>query len=341
MGPFARASSVDSITSEMSTPSLSVIIPSYNCAQWLERAVRSTQQGAPGPIEVLIIDDGSTDDTATLGPALAAQIEGVHYFHKENGGLSDARNYGIDRATGSYIVLLDADDELFPFDLRDALATGVDIVKVGLEKCTEDFQVIARRQESCPAMTGRQYLYQAFLGNSFYTESCHYLYRRGFLEQNVLRFKFGLLHEDNLFTIQALMAARSVIAVPDVVYRYISREGSITTSASRAKLLRRIDALSEITRDLTALAGNERDFDLRWRIERIIGYAEDLAVQCGGISPIAKVLAIQLRYMATYRGFDAPGIRYTQRRGLRERLRVLAAQIKKQMLGRASLDVGS
>jgi glycosyltransferase involved in cell wall biosynthesis len=330
----------DGITHAMSTPCLSVIIPSYNCGQWLERAVRSTQQGSPGPIEVMIIDDGSTDDTATLGPALAAQIEGVHYFHKQNGGLSDARNYGIERATGAYIALLDADDELFPFDLGEALAAGVDIIKVGMEKCTDDFRLLARRQEVCPSMSGRDYLRQAFLHNTFYTESWQYVYRRDFLEKNRLRFKFGLLHEDNLFTIQALMAARSVIAVPDVVYRYISREGSITTSASRAKLLRRIDALSEITRDLTSLAGKERDFDLRWRIERIIGYAEDLAVQCGGFWPIAKVLAIQLRYMATYRGFDAPGIRYTQRRGLRERLRVMAAQVKKQLVRRATLDVG-
>ena len=313
----------------MSTPNLSVIIPSYNCAPWLERAVRSTQRGAPGPVEVLIIDDGSTDDTAELGPALAAEIEGVYYFHKKNSGQSDARNCGLDRATGSYIVFLDADDELFPFDLRESLGTGVDVIKVGMEKCTADFSPLSRRQETCSRMSGKDYLRQAFVGSTFYTESCHYVYRRDFIESNGLRFKSGLIHEDVLFTIQALVAARSVIAVPDLVYRYIRREGSITTNVTRERLIFRIDALSEVAKELTSLAGRERDFDLRWRIERIIGYAEDLAVQCGGIVPIAKVLAIQLRYMATYRGFGAPGIRYTQRRGLRDRLRVLAAQLSK------------
>lgn len=317
----------------MSTPNLSVIIPSYNCASWLERAVRSTQQGAPGPIEVLIIDDGSTDDTAKLGPALAAEIKGVHYFHKKNSGPSDARNSGLDRATGSYIVFLDADDELFPFDLGANLATGADVIKVGMEKCTADFLPISRRQETCSPMSGKDYLRQAFLGSTFYTESCHYVYRRDFLEKNRLRFKSGLIHEDVLFTIQALVAASSVIAVPDLVYRYIRREGSITTTVSRERLLHRVDALSKVVEELTSLAGKERDFDLRWRIERIIGYAEDLAVQCGGIAPIAKVLAIQLKYMATYRGFEGPGIRYGQRRGLRDRLRAFSLQLIKSTRG--------
>jgi glycosyltransferase involved in cell wall biosynthesis len=311
----------------MSTPSLSVIIPSYNSAPWLERAVRSTQKGAPGPIEVLIVDDGSTDDTDVLGPALAAEIQGVRYFRKTNGGPSEARNYALDRATGEYIVFLDSDDELLPFDLTESVATGVDVIKFGMEKCTDDFRPISRRQESCSRMSGRDYLHQAFRGNVFRTESCHYVYRRDFLDKNNLRFKVGLFHEDVLFTLQALVAARSVIAIPDLVYRYISRKGSITTSVSREKLLRRIDDLGEVVRELTSLARKERDFDLRWRIDRIMGYAEDLAVQCGGVLPIAKVVAIQLRYMATYRGFGAPGIRYSQRQGLRDRFRVLVAQV--------------
>lgn len=311
---------------------LSIIIPSYNCAQWLERAVRSTQHLGVSNPEVLIVDDGSTDDTSTLGPRLADEILGVKYFRKPNGGLSSARNYGIERATGAYILLLDADDELIPCDLAPILILGMDVIRIGVQEVSQGSMTTIHYQDDYTLQTGRTYLTTTFSLNNFYTPSWAYLYGREFLLRNRLKFMPGLLHEDNLYTVQALMAADTMIAVPILVYRYIRREGSITSTDSRNKLIKRIDAYCLIAAELTKIANKTPEFDLRWKIEEVIGGAFYLGQQCGGIGPLLTVLISQIGYMVRYRGFDAPGIRYRQRHNLKRMMKVIWLEMTNQSL---------
>lgn len=306
---------------------LSIIIPSYNCAQLLERAVRSTQHLGVEYPEVLIVDDGSSDNTPALGATLASEIPGVIYLRKTNGGLSSARNYGIERATGSYILLLDSDDELIPCDLSRVLESNLDMIRIGVEEVGQGASPVIYHQEDYPTQSGRFYLRKAFDQGDFYTPSWAFIYRRAFLQHNHLAFMPGLLHEDNLFTVQALMAAETVVAIHDLVYRYIRRDGSITTAADRSKLLRRIDAYCLIAHELTQMANADRSFDLRWKIEEVMGGAHHLARQAGGLSPLFGVLFAQVRYMLSYQGFEAPGIRYRQRQGLKYMLKVLWSRL--------------
>lgn len=314
--------------------SLTVVIPSYNCAQWLERAVRSTQYlGVPNP-EVLIIDDGSTDETPTIGPKLAKEIPGVKYFRKPNGGLSSARNFGIERATGVYILLLDADDELIACDLTPILILGVDIIRIGVQEVSQGSLTTIHYQEDCTLQSGRSYLTTVFAQNNLYTPSWAYLYRRDYLVRHGLEFMPGLLHEDNLYTVQALMAADTMIAIPNLVYRYIRREGSITTTDSDNKFIKRIDAYCLIAAELTKMANKASEFDLRWKIEEVIGGAFHLAKQSSSLGPLLTVLRAQLAYMARYRGFDAPGIRYKQRHDLKRMTMHVWFQLTKQWYGR-------
>lgn len=308
-------------------PSLSVIIPSFNCADLLERSVRSTQHLGIKQPEVLIVDDGSTDNTPALCAALAAEIPVVKYLRKSNGGLSSARNYGIERATGAYILLLDSDDELVPCNLGQILETGVDMVRIGVEEVGQSTSSVTYHREDYPAQSGRSYLQNAFERNDFYTPSWAFLYRRDLLLQKQLTFMPGLLHEDNLFTVQALMAAETMIAIPDLVYRYIRRDGSITTAVDRNKLLRRIDAYCLIAHELTRMANADRSFDLRWKVEEVMGGAHHLARQAGGLRPLFNVLFAQLRYMLGYQGLGAPGFRYKQRQDLKHMLKILLARL--------------
>jgi glycosyltransferase involved in cell wall biosynthesis len=291
---------------------LSIVIPSYNCAQWLERSVRSTQYLGMEQPEVLIVDDGSTDDTPTLGPALAAAIPGVKYLRKPNGGLSSARNFGIERATGSYILLLDSDDELIPCNIGPALATGVDMLRIGMEEVV-DGVAVRLHQEGNFEGTGQAYLKSRLGDKSFYTPSCAYLYRREWLVSSGIGFFPGLIHEDNLFTVQALVAAHQIIAVPEAVYRYIRREGSITLDRDESRLRRRIASLSTIIVELTRLSNNHKDVDLRWWIDETVHNAAVLARDCHGVSQRLRVFMAHIRFMLTYRGYGAPGLRYEQR----------------------------
>lgn len=93
---------------------VSVIIPAYNYADFLEGAVRSALAQTHQPIEVIIVDDGSTDSTPELGKRLATELENVRYFRQPNAGLSAARNTGIGLASHPFLNFLDSDDELAP-----------------------------------------------------------------------------------------------------------------------------------------------------------------------------------------------------------------------------------
>lgn len=93
---------------------LSVIIPIYNVESTLRRCLDSVLAQGVADLELILVDDGSTDTSAAIAECYAARHAGVRCFHKPNGGLSDARNYGIARATGRYITFVDSDDELAP-----------------------------------------------------------------------------------------------------------------------------------------------------------------------------------------------------------------------------------
>ncbi len=101
----------------MTSPPVSVIIPCYNQARYLPQAIESVRRQTCQPLELLVVDDGSTDDTADVAVHLGAQVLG-----QPNRGVSEARNAGLAVATGQFVVMLDADDELLP----EAIARGVD-----------------------------------------------------------------------------------------------------------------------------------------------------------------------------------------------------------------------
>lgn len=113
------------------TPLFSIIIPCYNYGELLPRAVASVVSQWSDDVELLIVNDGSTDDTSAVAHALRAQHgERIRVADKPNGGLSSARNYGIDHSTGTYLTFLDADDELLDgafAAFRQALRTRTDI----------------------------------------------------------------------------------------------------------------------------------------------------------------------------------------------------------------------
>lgn len=89
---------------------ISVIIPVYNVEKYLRRCVESVMLQTYKDIEILLIDDGSTDGSGQICDELAYKDRRIHVFHKENGGVSSARNLGIERACGDYICFVDSDD---------------------------------------------------------------------------------------------------------------------------------------------------------------------------------------------------------------------------------------
>ena len=218
---------------------LSVVIPVYNIRDYVERCVRSVLAQPDVPLEVLIVDDGSTDDSGAVCDALAAEDSRVTVIHKPNGGLSDARNYGLCHAQGEYILFMDGDDWLAenvcPGLLQMALQDRADVV-IGKAHFLREEPVMTRWEEAVEknftfhtVYTGKEYLLKCLQTGGLRVEVGRHLYRTGFLRANGLQFCKGILHEDEEFTPRVLLQAQRVVLTGQEIYYYDNcRAGSIT-----------------------------------------------------------------------------------------------------------------
>ena len=205
-------------------PKFSIIVPVYKVEEYLQVCVDSllAQEEYKDQMEILLIDDGSPDKSGELCDRLAEAHKQIKAFHKPNGGLSSARNYGLDRATGEYVLFVDA-----------AFFDGVE--DDGVHQ--DPMRRVPLEQMQC-ADNGKQYLLEHFRDRNLNVEACLYAYRRAFLNEHDLRFREGILHEDVEFTPRIMMQCGKVVELPDRLYHYLVRENSISTQKNKEKNIR-------------------------------------------------------------------------------------------------------
>lgn len=215
----------------------SIIVPIYKVEQYIERCVDSLIGQTYSNIEIILVDDGSPDNCPHICDNYAAIDGRIRVIHKKNGGLSDARNAGLEVAHGDYVIFVDSDDyvsedmceRLAMFASTDAdVLVGDALVEGGM--CDLAHVDATERSESGP-----EYLKRAMLASKAPMAAWLNVYRREFLSSNCLSFKRGILHEDEQFTPRALLKADSVILTGVKFYRYIIRDGSITTKKDKRK----------------------------------------------------------------------------------------------------------
>lgn len=217
----------------------SIIIPAYNAEAFLPRCLDSIFSQEFDDYEVIVINDGSTDNTASILEESSSKHPNLHVLTQSNQGMATARNLGIEVATGEYILFVDSDDELMPQALSK-LATqinGEDIVCFGTRIHHEqtgtniEFQISTNDSNQ---YSGWDYfnLYRLKSTPVHYVCIWQRVYRRGFLEKNSLRFSEGLRRaEDDLFTTMVMLHAQSVKTISDPLYIYHVRKGSITRTS--------------------------------------------------------------------------------------------------------------
>ena len=223
---------------------VSMVVPVYNVEAYLDRCVQTLlSQDMLADTEILLIDDGSTDRSGAICDEYAEKNPQISVFHKENGGLSDARNYGLERARGEYILFVDSDDFIEPDAcsslLGEARKFSAEIV-IGREqtvrpsKAMERYERVASERLECHKVyTGKEYLEKCLEGGALRVEIGRHLYLREFLEENQFRFKKGILHEDEEFTPRVLLKASRVVLTDHAFYHYENtRSGSIMNSHS-------------------------------------------------------------------------------------------------------------
>ncbi len=205
---------------EQSTCRISVIVPAYNAAAYLTRCYDCLRAQSATDWEMLIVENGSTDDTATIGERLAQQDNRVRLLHSEQ-GVSRARNLGIDEARGEFATFLDADDELLPdaFEvfLRAAAAHPTcDIIigaTDGAAKGQPDLVYEGAQVDEALAMFLRH--------PTRYLTVWGKLYRTDFLQKSAVRFNPTLTHaEDSDYLIRLLADCRGMVLTGKAVYRY-------------------------------------------------------------------------------------------------------------------------
>ena len=234
----------------------SVIIPVYNVEPYLTQCLDSVLAQTLGDWEAVCVDDGSTDTSPALLADYALRDSRIRVVTQPNGGLSAARNTGLDHATGDYLLFLDSDDWLEPQTLQ-VLSDNLDrqdMLCFGGWRGQQAEQPAAARYSS-----GWDYYNRHALEHHDFPFVCVVLrcYRRQFLADNRLRFREGILHEDNHFTPRACLVAGETVVLPEAFYHYRQREGSIMQTRS----LRSRQDMICIANDLAALFTRRNDID--------------------------------------------------------------------------------
>lgn len=216
---------------------ISVIIPVYNSVERLETALRSVMAQSFTDWECIVVDDGSTDGSAAVCDRFAECDSRFRVIHQDNGGVSSARNRGLDSASGEFIAFADSDDELCGRYL-EALYSAISRDGADLAICGKrTFGPDACSTEQVPQAEG------TFRIDGSMTEmivrmeeddllSCPFLklFRRDIIESLGLRFEVGLAYgEDLLFNLSYLDKAVTVALVPEALYYYIIGEGTLST----------------------------------------------------------------------------------------------------------------
>ena len=214
----------------------SIIVPVYNIETYIRGCIKSLLVQTDKNIEILLIDDGATDKSGKICEEYASVDTRIRVFHKENGGLSDARNYGAEKAEGEYLFFIDGDDRVSPY-LVEKTVTCARNLKADM--VFYDFETIEEE-------TGRKDLYHYGLTEnkafSVYTNpeillkspsACCCLYRREFFEKSGIRYPKGRHYEDLATTPRFILRAKSIGYVGnEPLYYYMLRKGSIMHSSN-------------------------------------------------------------------------------------------------------------
>ena len=239
-------------------PTVSVIVPVYNVRQFLPRCVKSLQAQTMDDFEVVLVDDGSTDGSSQLCDELASSDSRIKVLHKENGGASSARNYGIDNAEGEYLSFIDADDFIHP-SMFSILVNGARSLGAGIATCKnvrvdegEVFDVALKKEASgfrTFSCTGIDALGFALLGTNVSGSLCDKLILRDLLGD--MRFREGVIYEDALLASQLFPRCDKVFVTTRPMYYYTVRSGSATTKPYDNSAYDAVRIYSEISQKIS------------------------------------------------------------------------------------------
>lgn len=233
------------------TAKISVVIPVYNVEKYLERCVESVVRQTYTNLEIILVNDGSTDNSLNICRKLQEKYPQIIIVDKENGGQSSARNVGIAKATGKYITFVDSDDWIAPdtyeYSLKLLREADADVVQFNYFMVDKP-RNIRQPKEKIEIFHGKDIL-QYYMTTTTTTTGSYSVCRCLFLTKKIkaLRFREGKINEDIDFKYLALYQSRTLVTTNQYKYFYFQGENSTTTGGLRRRDLDLYDAAKELS----------------------------------------------------------------------------------------------
>lgn len=225
----------------METMNLSIIIPVYNINEYLQETIENTLTQNYQDFEIILVDDGSNDQSAELCDYFANADSRVVVIHKENEGVSSARNIGVARAKGKYIGFVDSDDLIEP-NMFETLVSIAEKENADIVQCRHNREEkIANKRISCNQriINGETFVKELFdySGGEYTNQVALWskIYRRELFEG--ITFPVGRTYEDEQETYKLCLKADKIVLISDELYHYVKRENSIITGISAKKMI--------------------------------------------------------------------------------------------------------
>lgn len=220
---------------------ISVIVPIYNVETYLGKCLNSILEQTFTDYELILVDDGSTDSSGDIADEYALKDDRISVIHKKNGGLSDARNHGIDKANGEYVCFIDSDDWIEKTYLEElhelAVKNEADITICDFQKNTGDSVITQPKEFAVVIETGIDAIDNLYSDKyGIYVVAWNKLYNRDLFTD--LRYPVGMIHEDEAIFGDLFCEAKKVVRTERILYNYrVNNETSIMSSKYSLKRL--------------------------------------------------------------------------------------------------------
>ena len=226
---------------------ISIIVPVYNVEKYLKKCVDSIVNQTYKNLEIILVDDGATDNSGKICDELVELDNRIKVYHKKNGGLSDARNYGVERATGDYIGFVDSDDyidaEMYEKLYEAIKKENVDVAECNLKIVYPEKTDLFTDQKYYQICNKQEYLEEYLKIEKIFGSACVRLTKADIAKK--LKFPVGKLYEDTYYAYDLIGIVDKYVIVDNPYYNYLMRENSITNAKFNPRILDLIEIVEK------------------------------------------------------------------------------------------------
>ena len=221
----------------MSDPKISIIVPVYNVERYLRQCIDSILAQTYRDFELFLVDDGSPDNSGKICDEYARKDLRIHVFHKPNGGVSSARNLGIDNAKGEYISFIDADDYIEPNFAEEMVKAmegyDADLVCCGIWENEKSINKRIRSTDKDKIYDMKGGLIELIVPDAYFGWCFNKFYKRSIVKNTDIKFPEGIRYsEDWVFIINYITHSSKIVYISKVLYHYVSNEMSAVNKIS-------------------------------------------------------------------------------------------------------------